>query len=214
MIMKRKIEVLGDPFPHIIAKNFYTEEELNLIWEELIFLNKPGKLQGPEEFHAGVDNFGQNYITNHRALNLDYCYPNRSISNILTVTQKVFDVGILSLLASEFPQCKRILHTNYSFTKVRYYDNGTYYDPHEDITFDYIAFSYFHKTPKRFSGGELYFPDYGDYKFDCENNSMIIAPSYVKHGVNEVKIEKSNCGLGYGRYAVTHLFGHNHREIS
>jgi Rps23 Pro-64 3,4-dihydroxylase Tpa1-like proline 4-hydroxylase len=209
--MKKKIEVLGDPFPHIIAKNFYTEEELELIWEELIFLNRPGKLQGPEEFHGAMDDFRQTYKTNHKALTLDHCYPNRSISNILTVTQKIFDSGFLNLLSSEFPQCKRILYTNYSFTKVRYYNDGTYYEPHQDITFDFVAFSYFHKEPKKFSGGELYFPEYGDYKFDCENNSVIVTPSYVKHGVRKVQLENSDSQKGYGRYAITHLFGHQHK---
>ena len=33
-----------EPFPHIIVKNFYNEEELELIWEELNFYTKPGKL--------------------------------------------------------------------------------------------------------------------------------------------------------------------------
>jgi len=32
------------PFPHMIIDNFYTEEELELIWEELKFYTKPGKL--------------------------------------------------------------------------------------------------------------------------------------------------------------------------
>ena len=31
-----------DPFPHLIIRNFYNEEELKLIWEELNFLTKPG----------------------------------------------------------------------------------------------------------------------------------------------------------------------------
>ena len=26
-----------DPFPHLILENFYNEEELNLVWEELKF---------------------------------------------------------------------------------------------------------------------------------------------------------------------------------
>ena len=30
-----------EPFPHIIVKNFYNKEELELIWEELNFYTKP-----------------------------------------------------------------------------------------------------------------------------------------------------------------------------
>ena len=39
-----------DPFPHLILENFYNEEELNLVWEELKFYTKPGKLLEPKDF--------------------------------------------------------------------------------------------------------------------------------------------------------------------
>ena len=37
-------DVFNDPFPHLVIKNFYNEEELKLIWEELNFYTKPDKL--------------------------------------------------------------------------------------------------------------------------------------------------------------------------
>lgn len=207
--MESKIEILKDPFPHIIVKNFYSPDELDLIWEELDFLNKPGKLQTPDLYHAGIDNSTGKYLTSHKALTLDYCYAaNRNLSNILTVSRKLFDHGILDVFASTFPFAKRILHANYSYTKVRYYHNGDEYAPHDDITFEYLAFSYFNRSPKKFSGGELYFPEYGDYEFSCENNSLILFPSYITHGVKKVHIEKSDYFSGSGRYAITHFFGH------
>ena len=33
-----------EPFPHLILYDFYNQEELDLIWEELKFYTKPGKL--------------------------------------------------------------------------------------------------------------------------------------------------------------------------
>jgi len=53
----------------------------------------------------------------------------------------------------------------------------------------------------------LIFPKY-DYTFDCPNNSTIIFPGWVEHGVTEVKIENSDYYDGYGRYAITSFFGH------
>ena len=38
------------PFPHIIVKNFFNEEELKLIWQELEFYSHPGKLLKAENF--------------------------------------------------------------------------------------------------------------------------------------------------------------------
>lgn len=207
--MESKIEIFKDPFPHIIVKNFYSQDELNLIWEELNFLNKPGKLQTPDLYHAGVDKSNGQYLTTHKAITLDYCYAsNRNLSNILTVSQKLFDHGILNIFANEFSFAKRILYANYSYTKVRYYHDKDEYAPHEDITFEYLAFSYFNKSPKKFSGGELYFPDHNNYEFNCENNSLILFPSYIKHGVRKVNIKESDYFSGFGRYAITHFFGH------
>ena len=91
-------------------------------------------------------------------------------------------------------------------TKVRYYHNDEYYDPHTDKPFHFLAFSYFHKQPKKFSGGELIFPKY-DYYYPCDDNSMIIFPGWVEHGVSKVKINDSEYYDGYGRYAITHFFG-------
>ena len=43
-VLNWKMETLNgnaysDPFPHLVIKNFYNEEELELIWEELVFLS-------------------------------------------------------------------------------------------------------------------------------------------------------------------------------
>mgnify|MGYP003307461536 CR=1 FL=1 len=37
-------EAIQNPFPHLIFHNFYNDEELDLIWEELNFYTKPDKL--------------------------------------------------------------------------------------------------------------------------------------------------------------------------
>ena len=60
------------PFPHLIIDNFYNEEELELIWEELKFYTKPGKLLTPEQY-GGIAGY-----TNARALHLDSIYADNS----------------------------------------------------------------------------------------------------------------------------------------
>ena len=206
-IMERRINILKDPFPHLIIENFYTDEELELIWEELKFLTKPGKLYDPGHNHGAWNFETQEFMTKSRSLCLDTVYADKNLSNIITVTQKLFNHGFLNIFYDKFPQHKRINHINYCRTKVRYYHNGDYYEPHTDIRHDFLAFSYFHKEPRKFSGGELYFPEYGDYEFNCMNNSLILLPSYVEHGVKNVSIEDSDYYSGYGRYCISHFFG-------
>jgi len=70
----------------------------------------------------------------------------------------------------------------------------------------FLGFSYFYKEPKRFIGGELIFPKY-NYELTCENNSIIIMPSWVQHGVKRVSIKDSDYYDGYGRYCISSFFG-------
>ena len=191
-----------EPFPHLVFHNFYTDEELELIWEELKFYTKPNKLLDVEEYQGVVG------YTKAKALQLDAVYrgKNRVLSNILEVSRKVFDNQVMEPFSNLHDCCSSAEHSNYDVTKVRYYHNGDYYKPHKDMFFDFLAFSYFYREPKRFEGGNLIFPKY-DYEFNCEHNSLIIMPSWVEHGVSEVSINDSDYYDGYGRYAITHFFG-------
>jgi hypothetical protein len=209
-----KIKSYEKPFPHLIVEDFYNEKELELIWEELNFYTKPGKLLEAKDY-GGVEG-----RTNAKALALDSLYLNhesndqanyRNISNILTVNRKVFRSGILKTYASIHECCN--LQYNSDITKVRYYHDGEYYEPHRDSSFQTLAFSYFYKEPKRFEGGELYFPEH-NYNYSCNNNSIIIFPGWVQHAVNKVKIKESDYYAGFGRYAITSFVftGHHKKQ--
>ena len=70
-------EAFVTPFPHLILHNFYNQEELDLIWEELNFYTKPDKLLEAKDYLGVVDR------TNAKALALDMVYGKkyRSLSN-------------------------------------------------------------------------------------------------------------------------------------
>ena len=202
-----KASAFVDPFPHLIFNNFYNEDQLELIWEELKFYTKPGKLLTAKDY-GGVIN-----KTNSRAIFLDRIYKGkyRNVSNILTTTRKVFDPAVLEAFSKVHDCCGLAPIANYDCTKVRYYHDGEYYEPHTDAQMLYLIFSYFNREPKKFSGGELFFPKY-DYEFPCNNNSIIILPAWVEHGVREVKIEDSDYYDGWGRYAITHFLKCIHHD--
>jgi len=195
------------PFPHLILHNFYNDDELKLIWEELDFYTKPNKLLDAKEYLGVVDK------TNAKALHLDVVYPKkfRKLSNILTVNRKVFELQVLEPFSKLHDCCVHSTQSNYDHTKVRYYHDGDFYEPHTDNFFDFLAFSYFYREPKRFEGGELFFPKY-NYSFSCNNNSIIIMPAWVEHGVTKVSIKDSDYYDGFGRYAITSFFGNKEPE--
>ena len=215
-------DVFEKPFPHLIGHNFYNDDELELIWEELKFYTKPGKLLKAKDFGGIVGG------TNSHALELDSIYRDdsdkpersecntsinyRSISNILTVNRKLFNSGILDVFSEIHECCWIAPSSNFDITKVRYYHNGEGYEPHTDKAFQFLAFTYFYKEPKKFTGGELFFPRH-NYELTCKNNSIIIFPGWVKHGVKEVKIEDSNYYDGWGRYAITSFFTNANQKM-
>ena len=199
--------IFEEPFPHLIVNNLYNKEELKLIWEELKFYTRPGKLL------TAVDYGGIPDKTNSKALWLDKIYTGqyRKLSNILNVNRKLFTSDILKVFSEISDCCSLANRSNYDVTKVRYYHNDEYYDPHTDASVQYLAFSYFYKEPKKFTGGELLFPKY-DYKLTCDNNSVIIMPGWVEHGVSKVSIEDSDYFDGYGRYAITSFFSNKDKK--
>ena len=210
MIEQLEAELYCEPFPLMVINNFYNQQELDLIWKELDFYTAPNKLLSVENY-GGVVGY-----TNAKAIVLDDLYKNyeknekgvnfRNISNILTVNRKLFKSGVLDTFSS-IHGCVSIANkTNHDITKVRYYHDGQYYDPHTDKNTMFLAFSYFYKEPKKFVGGDLEFPKY-DFKLPCDNNSMVIFPGWVEHGVRKVKIKNSDYYDGWGRYAITSFFG-------
>ena len=212
--MKERLEaeLYVEPFPLMVISNFYNDMELALIWQELEFYTAPNKLLDAEDYGGVIGK------TNAKALHLDRIYKNienganyRDISNILTVNRKLFNSGVLDKFSELHGCCSIANETNWDTTKVRYYHNGEYYDPHTDKSTQFLAFSYFYREPKKFKGGDLEFPKY-DFKIPCENNSMVIFPGWVEHGVRKVKIEDSDYYDGWGRYAITSFFGNTDKR--
>ena len=195
-----KFEVITEPFPHIVGNDVWDDEELKLIWEELNYFNKPGGLRNPAEYGAVVGK------TTAKAVALDDVFRDKykNMSNILCLQP--------NLLKKLTPHLKEWSRSHYSLydvksakrthTKIRYYHDGEGYDGHTDSIFSYLIFMYIHKEPKKFSGGELYFEDF-DTEFSCDHNSLIVLPSYIKHGVRPVSIDDQNYYDGNGRYAIT-----------
>jgi len=198
------IRPLKEPFPHLIIENLYDDEELELIWEELEFLNKLGKLNEPENYGAAGKINDKNehyYSTNAKGLNLENVYNDRNISNILRVNKKLFKYA--QTYSNLSPHHLKFLKANFSITKIRYYENGGSYLPHTDYFFDTLACTYFYKQPKKFSGGELFFPQFDNYEIPCIDNCCIIFPSCFVHGVKKIHLENNDCNSKYGRYCMS-----------
>lgn len=183
-------------------QDFYSENEQNEIWQELEFLNQPGKLLSPNR--TGDPDASPNKL----GLFLDHFYgENRQISNILTINRKIFNIS------KEFnfnPFLDYLNICDKDETMISYYGNDSYYKSHHDM-YVISSITLFHKQPKKFSGGNLMFNEHG-YIPDMKHNTMIIFPSFEKHSVSVVKVNGDN--KSDGRYTINQFFTFCQHDIN
>ncbi len=197
------VDLITLPFPHLIIRNTFDDQELKLIWRELEFLNSPFKLERPSVNGTAVDFTTGESLSNNFSIYLDGVYNNRSVSDILRINNKVVDRGIREAFASMSPLLNHIVKENIVYhTKIRYYETGEYYRGHVD-TSRFTAITYFYKEPKSFTGGDFHFDDY-DYTIPIENNMTILFVGSIVHSTTElVMTNNTERFSGFGRYAMT-----------
>ena len=196
--MNQIITKVEDPFPYLKIENMYSDEELDLISQELVFLNHKNKLESPEQTGSAIEN--DIVLKQNTGLFLDDLYKKREISNILTINRKLFDDEYLKSYASLNFGYKSILECNCDATLISYYENGGHYRPHKDKSI-HTALTWFFKIPRLFKGGNLIFSEY-DHTIEIDHNMTIIFPSFVLHSVEEVSMEE-NLPHGFGRYCMS-----------
>lgn len=199
--MTLKIHQIKNPFPFLQIENLYSEDELILLWKEFDFLTHPDKLELPENTGSALDEETKVPLKKNKGLFLDDLYSSRNISNILTITKQLFSPVILNAFSELSFGYENIKYTNKDATLLSYYENSEYYKSHRDEAL-YTAVTWFFKEPKSFSGGNFYFTDYG-IKIEMQNNMAVIFPSFVKHAVDEIILEKNNDLTGHGRYSIS-----------
>jgi len=184
---------IREPFPHLVIKNFYNQDELKLIWQELNFLTSPNKLL-PANLNGSSE-------ANHLSIVLDYIYSNRSISNILTINRKAFSKEILDAFVELNPLLAHIHLINTDLTKIKYYENYNGYKKHQDLA-RFTALTYFYKEPKAFEGGDLYFNDF-DYTIKLKNNMFVLFVGALWHESFPVSLKQNGHITGNGKYTMT-----------
>jgi hypothetical protein len=205
------VDLITHPFPHLVIRNTFNEDELKLIWRELEFLNSPLKLSRPDTNGTAIDATTGMPLSNNFSVFLDSVYQNRDISDILRINKKVIDPAIAEAFVGMSPLLGHMKSVNHYTTKIRYYETGEYYRGHTD-TSRFTAVSYFFKEPKSFKGGELHFDEF-DYTFEIENNSTIIFVGSIMHSTTELTMtDNAQRFSGFGRYAMTQFLNIRERN--
>jgi hypothetical protein len=185
--------------PVAIIDNFYSNEELKLIYQELFFLNNELSKMYPPSMTGGAQEDNGEYLKNNIGISLDCAYSDRNISNILTLNRKLFHPDFIKSLEQSHIFFRYLRESNSDKTKVHYFGNGSYYKNHRD-GFVLTALSWFYKKPKKFLGGDLIIEN---IKIDCIENRMVIFPSILDHEVLIVKMKEEDEDQKNGRYCIT-----------
>lgn len=195
-----KINIIEQPFPHIILENVFNERELKEIWNELIFLAP--KMKPPQADMTGTAKNDRNIpLKRGSGVMIDSFFTDPMNSDIMLHFKKIMNSDIArraKKLGIYFDLYGKVRHGT---TLVQMYKNGDYYESHEDYAI-FTAVTLFYKSPKTFDGGELYFPEY-NYLPKLNNNSTIIFPSPTKHEVTE--LSSSSNKVEDARFTVTLL---------
>jgi Rps23 Pro-64 3,4-dihydroxylase Tpa1-like proline 4-hydroxylase len=175
------IHVMKQPFGHIIVENTFDDDAYNAIWQELMFLQP--RMKSGYETGASRNLFGA-ANKNGFGIFLNDIFTSGHYSDIFLSTRQLMGHSVVSAASqvdTYFQLFKRIIKDS---VLVQCYRNGDYYLPHKDDSIFTIV-TLMHNTPKKYSGGELYFPEY-NYEVSLKNNHSIIFASSMLHEVKEV----------------------------
>ena len=186
-----RIEYSDAPCPHVLLHEFFSEEELKLVWQEIELVRLSYQTFDGYDTGAATNSDGESLKQNSGSFLYDI-YKDKKFSPIIKATEQnlfynkwyeSFDHWFGRLYAK----------MNHLSTLLNEYNDGDHYKPHQDNDI-FTALIWLWKEPKSFSGGNFYFTNH-DKKIIPENNSGIIFLGSEHHAVDTVH--------GDGRFCIS-----------
>lgn len=193
-----------DKASFITFEDIFNDIELKSIWKEADFLCDENKMMDPEKTGSATND--GIIIKRNKGIWITNLY-SREISNYLSLYKK----GLNEIykerdnLTKIDINLKLFFQTNYDSTLLSYYEDQDYYHPHVDkASYTYVFWLY--KTPKRFSGGDLTFPEL-NYKVTAKSNMAVLFPSWIDHEVDKIEMyDKMDRFNSNGRFCFSTFF--------
>jgi hypothetical protein len=197
-----KVELKLEPFHHLIIDDYYDEQSFNSVLQELISYLNLDYFESPS--------FGNSSFTNDGPSKVNKCFFFDSHPGIYerSVFVNFFNKFMAAYHNSvEFEEIKKtswFFSSRFKFchhAMVSYYGDGDSYPSHIDdgaVTW----LTWINKEPKKFIGGDLFFPDF-NYKIEYKNNRTVCFYSGLYHEVEKIKLSDEDGSNG--RFTITHF---------
>ena len=159
---KPKICNSNKEFPYLIVDNWYNKQEEKLIWKQLDFFTSIGRenLIRAENSKSTARENNKPLARAYRIYLEDIFQPNNIKNNsfIHRCLYKQQSKKFHDLLYKAMPNHANSFQlTNKDTTLLSYYEGGDYYHEHIDL-FNFTCLIWFHKQPKKYTGGDFYLP--------------------------------------------------------
>jgi len=172
----------------IVARNWYTDSELQLIWGELDKICRPDIMQDEKTTNSSKMSDGS-YVKKGHGIFLDELYLNdRSASEILKLNNKIFDRDFLNEAIKVDRSFTHIRNSKRDSTLLNYYEDGHKYNKHWDSSI-FTACLTLWREPKQFIGGRFLIEE---NDFDVRSNDMVIFPGYIMHQVTQIEMNDNH----------------------
>ncbi len=204
--LKNSMRVTNELKTHLVIDDFFTPDELKLVWRELEYLTSPNRMYPPESPFSGTASKNGKLLKHNMVAPLMNLFNEPQYSDIFSSFGKVYDkefVDIIEDMNHEFRYHSMSDHLN-NRCFVSYYEDNDYYQLHRDSAI--LTFLYWcNKEPKKFIGGDLTIPEIGT-DIEYKNNRLVVFPSHLLHSVSPVEMVGENKPLsGNGRYCISYF---------
>lgn len=202
----------------VVIDNFFTQEQLSQIFNELQELTTPENMKSEEDLSSA--NVEGKFLTSKSGIFLEdyYSKNNYNDSPLMRCTKEQMMLPeVKDRLLEENPLYKCLYTCNVRSHLLSYYENGDYYNKHTD-SFFFTILSYFHKEPKSFEGGEIVcysIDETQKVNIEPRNNRTVIIASCTPHEVTPIVMNPEDNFSGNGRWCATTFFTYrDYRELA
>jgi hypothetical protein len=219
MSLDKNIEIYEVPDKICVVRNWFSEEELNLIMQEMFLLCDSNVMltAGHNDPYAAIDLQNEPLKKGHGIfLNGLYNYNETLLYEKFKsyeFSKKLFSEEFICTLEKKNEYYSQLRDMKLKHILVNYYENKGEYKLHVDV-FPFSAIVVLWKKPKKFEGGKLLFTA-KELDFNIDFNTMVLFPGKVWHGVTPIVTKEKFRKYDYsGRFSIVHFIHNKNGETN